>query len=116
MADIPNTRFINFVDTPASIKYSQGGEAQVPLDPQTGGIIDVSGFRRISILIGSTKASSFEVFIGKISGTTLAQRNGQPIDHKIHTFEVVGPQIILWLMGGPTNSQEKVQLWVYLSS
>lgn len=116
MADIPNTRFFNFVDTPASIKYNQAGEAQVPLDPKTGGIIDVSGFRRASILIGSTTASLFIVSIGKISGTSLAQGYGQPIDNKIHTFEVVGPQMNLLLKGVSPNLTEQVQLWVYLSS
>lgn len=116
MAETPNTRFINFVDTPASIKYSPSGEAQVPLDPQTLGIIDVSGFRRASVLIGSTKASLSNVIMGKISGTTLSQFNSQPIDNKIHTFDVVAPEMSLWLTGGPPNSKEKVQLWVYLTS
>lgn len=116
MADIPNTRFINFVDTPATIQYSQFAEAQVNLDPQTGGVIDLSEFRRMNVLIGSTNASSFEVFIGKISGTTLSQRYSKPIDNQIHTFEVVGPQMTLWLNGGPPQSEEQVQLWVYLSS
>ena len=116
MADIPNTRLFNFVDTPANIHYSQVGEATVVLEPQTGGIIDVSGYRRISIRIGSTKAKSFSVFIGKISGATLSQEFNQPVDHQIHTFEVVGPQMTLVLKGGTPNSDEKVKLWVYLRS
>ena len=116
MADIPNTRFINFVDTPATIKYNQSGDARVNLDPQTGGVIDLSGFRRANVLIGSTTASSFLVAIGKISGATLAQGNNEPIDSKVHTYDVVGPQLTLSLMGGPPNTREKVQLWVYLSS
>ena len=116
MADIPNTRLFNFVDTPAIIHYNQGKEAQVPLDPQTGSIIDISGFRRISVRIGSTKAKSFSVFIGKISGATLSQEFNQAVDDQIHTFEVVGPQMNLFLKGGKANSEEKVQLWVYLRS
>ena len=116
MADIPNTRMFNFVDSPAVIHYSQFGEAQVPLDPQTGSVIDITGFRRISVRIGSTKAKSSSVFIGKISGTTLSQEFNQPIDNLTHTFEVIGPQMNLFLKGGPPNTQEKVQLWVYLRS
>ncbi len=116
MADIPNTLFFNFVDTPAIIQYSQFAEAQVILDPQVGGIIDVSGFRRVSIRIGSTNATSFSLFIGKISGATLSQEFSQPIDNQIHTFEVVGPQMSLFLKGGKPNSREEVQLWVYLRS
>ena len=89
MADIPNTLLFNFVDTPAIIQYSQFAEAQVILDPQVGGIIDVSGFRRVSIRIGSTNATSFSLYIGKISGATLSQEFSQPIDNQIHTFEIV---------------------------
>ena len=116
MVDIPNTRFVNFVDTPAAITYSQFGEAQVNLDPQTGGILPLEEFRQVSVRIGSTKALSFQVFMGKISGTTLSVRSVGPIDDAIHTFDVVGPQMSLWLMGGAPRSKEKVQLWVYLRS
>lgn len=116
MADIPNTLLFNFVDTPAIIQYSQFAEAQVILDPQVGGIIDVSGFRRVSIRIGSTNATSFSLFMGKISGATLSQEFNQPIDNQIHTFEVVGPEMSLHLNGGNPNSKEQVQLWVYLRS
>jgi len=41
MVDIPNTPFIKFVDTPSAITYSQFGEAQVLLDPQTGGVLQL---------------------------------------------------------------------------
>ena len=116
MTDIPNTRFINFVDNPAAIQYSQYGEAQVNLDPPTGGILDIREFRRVSIHIGSTNASSFWVSMGKISGATLSQGYTQPLDGNTHTFEIVGPELALWLLGGAPNSQEQVQLWVYLRS
>jgi len=116
MPDVPNVWFINFVDNPAVLNYSQHGEAQVPLDPQTGSIIDVTGFRRVSILIGSTNASSCVMYMGKISGTTLSQSFSVPLDAMIHTFEVIGPQMNLWLMGGKPNAIENVQLWVYLRS
>lgn len=116
MADIPHTLFINFVDTPATIEYSQFGEATVPLDPQTGGILNISKFRRVSILVGSTHASSCEVYMGKISGATLATSYSQPLDQKVHTYEVIGPQMSLSLKGGAPHSREQVQLWVYLRS
>ena len=114
MADIPNTRFINFVDTPVIVSYTASGFGRVVLDPQTDGVIDITGFRTISVLIGPTKATSFAVLIGKISGATLADSANQPVDQKIHTFNVTGPQMVLNLNGGPPNSHEKVQLWVYL--
>ena len=118
MDEIPHTRLINFVDQPATITYSQFGQAQVQLDPQTGGILDVHQFRRANICVGSTNATSFQVFMGKISNATLSEIRHivQPPNHKIHTLEVVGPEMTLWFMGGAPNTQEQVQLWVYLSS
>jgi hypothetical protein len=116
MAEIPNTRFINFVDTPANIQYSQFGEGAVNLDPQTGGIMNITEFRRVSIRIGSTTASSFDVFMGKIAGTTLAVRFTLPVDNNVHTFNIVGPELSVSLKGGQPQSTEQVQLWVYLSS
>ncbi len=116
MADIPNTRLINHVDTPATIHYSQHGQAQVPLDPAVGSIIDVSQYRRVSVEIGQTHATSAALYMGKISGATLSMLFAVPLDGKIHTFEIVGPQITLWLSGAAPNSQEQEQLWVYLTS
>ena len=116
MPDIPNTRFINFVDSPAAIQYNQYGNAPVILEPPTQWVIDLRQFRRASICIGSANASSFWLAMGKISGATLAQTYTQPVDGNIHTFEVIGPQMVLWLLGGTPNSQEQVQLWVYLRS
>ena len=112
--DVPNTKLFNFVDTPATIAYSQFGEAQVPLD--TNPIIDVTGYRRVNVRIGQTKATSFSLYMGKISGSTLSVETMRPIDNAIHSFEVVGPEIGLWLKGGTPRSREKVQLWVYIRS
>lgn len=116
MSDIPNTKFINCVDNQADIKYSKYGEGTVPLDPSSFGPIDVTGFRRVSIMIGSTKAKSCKMSMGKISGPTLSCGFDIPLNYEIHTFEVVGPQMSILLKGGPPNSNEKVQLWVYLKS
>ena len=112
--DIPNTKLYNFVDTPASLTYSQAGDAQVPLDANP--IVDVTGYRQVNVRIGQTKASSFSLFMGKIGGATLSVENSQPVDNAIHTFDVVGPEIALFLKGGRPKSHEKVELWVYLRS
>ncbi|HKA35777.1 MAG TPA: hypothetical protein VKH43_03105 [Thermoanaerobaculia bacterium] len=116
MQDIPHTRFINFVDSPAVVAYSPAGTAQVQLDPQTGAFVDVTGYRSISIRTGPTSASLAELVIGKISGTTLAGLSAWTPDSQIHTFDVVGPQMALVLKGGQPNSTENLQLWVYLRS
>jgi len=118
-AEIPHTRLINFVDRPTKIKYGQFGQAQVQLaDPPTPEILNISEFRKASICVGSTSATSFQVYMGKISNTILSELRltVQQPDHNIHTLEVVGPEMTLWLIGGAPNSQEQVQLWVYLTS
>ena len=116
MPEIPNTRLINFMDTAALIRYDNAQEAVVPLDPGTGNIVDVTGFRRISVAIDTTSATSFFLQMGKISARTLAQAFSQRMDQKIHTFEVTGPEIVLILKGGQPGWEEKVRLWVYLRS
>src|ERR1700737_2486624 len=115
MADIPNTHLINFVDIAAAIHYSQFGDSFVQLDPQNQ-IIDVHEFRKVSIQIGSTSATSCEIFMGKLSNTTLGAKYNVPLDSQIHSFEVVGPEMALALKGGAPNSGEQGQLWVYLRS
>ena len=112
--DIPNTKLYNFVDTPAHLTYGQSGEAQVPLD--TNPIVDVTGYRQVNVRIGQTKASSFLLNMGKLSGATLSVLTSRTVDNAIHTFDVVGPEIALTLKGGTPKSKEKVQLWVYLRS
>lgn len=112
--DIPNTKLYNFVDTPAQITYSQFGEAQVPLDANP--IVDVTGYRQVNVRIGQTKATSWSLYMGKISNATLSVENMRSVDNAIHTFDVVGPEIVLFLRGGTPKSKEKVQLWVYLRS
>lgn len=114
MPDVPNTKLYNFVDTPAALTYSQSGEAQVPLD--TNPIIDVTGYRQVNVRIGQTKATSWSLYMGKISNATLSVENMRSVDNAIHTFDVVGPEIALFLSGGQPKSREKVELWVYLRS
>lgn len=116
MADVPNVRFINLVDAPATVHYSAHGEAQVPLDPAAFNVVDLGGYRRVSVRIGATSARSCAAFIGKISGTTLAQELAVPLNGRIHSFEVTGPHFTLWLRGGTAGAQENVQVWVYLRS
>ena len=110
------TKFINLVDTPASVTYDSAGIAQVRLDPSAGRIINIAGYRKISVLIGTTHATSFSVVIGKGNGASLAQAFTRPISNNIQTFDVVGPEMGLWLRGGTPGSSETVQLWVFLSS
>ena len=109
------TRFINFVDTPVSVTFSASGQAMVPLDPSTGNVISLTGFRRVHVRVGSTTATQMMVNMGKISGSTLSQMFTRPIA-QTQSFDVIGPQMVLWLTGGTPNTTARVQLWVYISS
>lgn len=115
-AQLATTKFYNFVDTAVTVTFSNTGTAQIKLAP-AGAIISVTGYRKVSVQIGTTHATNLRIQMGKITGATLSQYmfNG-PVDQKIHTFEVVGPDLVLVLSGAPANSTDHVQVWVYLTT
>jgi hypothetical protein len=122
MVDIPHSRFINLVDPPASLTFDENGEASVvQLSPDTGGIIDVRGYRKMSLLVGQTQIPWFSVFFGAVvraegkAATLGALVNGPANDLKIHTFDIVAPEMALSFTGTP-HTKEQVQLWVFLQS
>ncbi len=103
MAGCPEVRFINLVDPPAAIEYSHHGQALVPLDPLAS-VLDLGGYRRVSVCVGSTRARSCELIAGRLGGATRSQRFVVPLDGRLHSFEVAGPQLALWLNGGTARS------------
>jgi hypothetical protein len=57
------------------------------------------------------------VVMGKISGSTLAaELEVFPLDApaKIHTYDVVGPELSVLLQGGPPNTAISIQAWLFL--
>jgi hypothetical protein len=114
-----NIKLYQFVDTPYHVAYSAHGEAGVELAGKgLGTTLRVDGFRQVSVEVADTAHThSFDLFMGKCSGTTLADRVAvnQPADGKVHTYNVVGPEIGLMLKGD-ANTTDNVQLWVYLRS
>jgi hypothetical protein len=55
--------------------------------------------------------------MGKISGTTLTQQVGFfPLENipKIHTFEVVGPEFSIVLIGAAPRTDVAIQAWVFV--
>ncbi len=115
-AQLAATRFICLVDTAAVITFSQYGEAEVPLDPHTGNTINLSGYHKVYVRVGTTSAKKIMVNMGKISGATLSQMFTRAMSQNIQAFDVVGPQMGLWLTGRPPNKTENVQIWVYITS
>lgn len=115
-AQLAATKFFNLVDTPASITYSASGQAQVIVDPSNGGTVDLTGYHTVYLRIGKAKATGFSVNMGKIKNSTLSQMFTGTITNQIRSFEVKGPEMVLWLTGGPPNTTDTVQLWVYVTS
>ena len=115
-AQLATTKLYNHVDTPITVTYSASGEAQVVLDAGNA-IIQAAGYHKISVRVGATHATSFMINMGKISNATLSQMFSRPtVPGRIYTFDVIGPEFVLWLRGGPPNTTEQVQLWVFLST
>ncbi len=115
-AQLATTKLYNLVDAPITVTYSASGEAQVVLDAGNS-IIQAAGYHKVSVLVGDTHAASFMINMGKISNTTLSQMFTRPTSpHRIYTFDVIGPEFVLWLTGGPPNGTDHVRLWVFLST
>lgn len=118
-AQAVNTNFINFADKGLNASYNQAGAARLsinPATPNTAHILPVAGFKKMSMYIYTKNAKSIEIYMGKISGSTLSQKIfAGPPANKIHTFDVIGPEISIGLLGGPPNSTEHVKVWIYLS-
>lgn len=108
------TKFFSFVDIPAVVQCDEDGHGRILLEASTDGVIDISGFRSVSILLGDTDAKSCEMLMGKIAGTTLARETRVPLDGAIHTFDVVGPEMALVIKGAKPNATAEVRLWVFL--
>jgi hypothetical protein len=116
--DIPKTSLVNHVSPGLQIDWPSffPGSFEVPLTSSGATTLNVANYRRVSVLVGSTQATQANLRMGMLSGTTLGVSMPFPLDGKIHTFDVVGPEIGLDLLCTGKFAAEKVQLWLYLSS
>ena len=121
MVEQAKTLFIEYVDTPYAVTYDKFGNDQVNLLPSsTGPTVPLDGYREVCVQVGtgsSGNTKSFSLSIGKISGLTLCEKvfDHQPVGTKIFCSYVKGPQAML-LLHGKANTNDKVQLWIYLRS
>jgi len=83
--------------------------------------IDVSQYNRVSFEIepevGSNNTMQVEILHGKLSGWTLGQAMvtfsmTDPI--RIRSFEVIAPEISVFLTGGTPNTDVSLQAWLFL--
>ena len=89
-------------------------------DPADG-ILDIKGFRAVNLEVlnfpNPIPNLTVSVNMGKIRGNTLAQEIetfslGGPV--LIHTYSVVGPDLAVWILGAPPNTNVDLQAWVFL--
>ena len=85
------------------------------------GILNVEAYNTINLEIvagpHAPAGMTVQCIFGQISGETLAQVVSQfPLGSatEIHTFNVVGPEFNLELVGGPPNTAVPIQAWVFL--
>ena len=118
--ELPNTLFVDQTAPGLKIDWPNiwPGYFDVPLDAAGHTILDVHRFRKVSVLVGQTKASDMLLYMGKVSGMTLCTDFRWQPDSAIHTFEVNGPEIKLSLTAplDKTTPAEQVQVWLYLTS
>ena len=111
-----NPKLIQFVDTPFTVTYSASGQGSVRWPPGNDSVLSIDGYTQVSLEIGpAPHTTSFDVYMGKISGSTLSSIVGVnlPVGATIRTFPVIAPEMSIFLHG-TANSTDKVQLWVYL--
>lgn len=114
--DQANTQFIYLrSEAGGEIQYDAGGFAWIMLDPTSGQFLDIAGYRQLSVWVSAQNAVACTLMMGTISGETAAQAFPVPVDGNIHTFNVQGPEMALY-MNGPANAQDQIQLWVFLRS
>jgi hypothetical protein len=88
---------------------------------QLTGILNIKPFDKVNLEIinfpNPIPNLTVAVHMGKISGSTLSQE----IEHfalggptLIHSYDVIGPDLAVWVLGAPPNSDVDIQAWVFL--
>jgi len=85
------------------------------------GILNVEAYNTINLEIiqwpHAAVSMTVQCVIGQISGDTVAQSLAQfPLGtaSQIYTFNVIGPEFAVTLIGGPANTAVPIQGWVFL--
>jgi len=85
------------------------------------GPVDISGFSKVNLQITqfphAAVTMTVNCFIGKISGETLSELVASfPLGTTgpIHSFDVIGPELNVILVGGPPATSVPIQAWLFL--
>ena len=111
--------------TPQVLKYFKTFTTDQLGQIQLTDIVDIKDFSKVNFAIVTdplqdpTRILTALVYMGQLSGVTV----GEPVDEfvidpyrggSIHTYDVVGPELAIWVMGAPANTNVNVQAWVFL--
>lgn len=106
--------------TPLLKTYFQSFTTDAHGQIQLTGILDIKDYQRVHLEIvqspGSVPNLTVDVQMGKLGGATLAQKiDTFPLAAAvIHTYSVIGPEVAVWVRGGPANTAVGIQAWVFL--
>jgi hypothetical protein len=85
------------------------------------GILNVEAYNKVNVLIIQSSQSPVNIaascLMGKLSGQTVSQviaRFPVDVEPKIQTFEVIGPEFSMTLVGGPPDTDVSIQAWVFI--
>jgi hypothetical protein len=98
-------------------KFTSDQHGQIQLT----GILNIKPFDKVNLEIinfpNPIPNLTVAVNMGKISGSTLSQE----VEHfalggptLIHSYDVIGPDLAVWVLGAPPNTDVDIQAWVFL--
>lgn len=98
-------------------KFASDQHGQIQLT----GILNIKPFDKVDLEIlnfpNPLPNLTVAVHMGKISGSTLSQE----VEHfalggptLIHSYEVIGPDLAVWVLGAPPKTDVDIQAWVFL--
>jgi len=118
--EVPQTLFVDRSSPVLKIDWPKlyPGGFLVPLQANGATYLNVRAYRKVSILMSATKAHSILLYMGKWVPNTLCATFEWTPDDKIHTFDILGPEIALFMSSPFVKSTpaEDVELWLYLTT
>ena len=121
--EVPKTLYVNHASTPLAVDWPsmQSGPAvietdfAVPLGPKGEAWLETTPYRKLHVMVMGTKGTPF-IRVGAIFSGFLYEDMTFPVDGHIHTFDIVGPELQMYICGLTSMAKEDVKLWVYLTS
>ena len=121
--EIPKTLLIDHTDPALVIDWPgmQSGPDVIETDfsvpmysSPVAALLDVRNYRKVSAVVAPTTKGKPYLLMGKYD--SLFVNVPVPADGNAHTFDIVGPEMMMWIWGLPSFPKEEVRLYLYLTS